>query len=74
MSKKRGSLEKIVLSAVIGAAVGSVVGASISKKTGTNNDSEKKIDEKAKISDDKPKSLLRRLRLYLKSYNERNQR
>jgi hypothetical protein len=74
MSRKRGSLEKIVLSAVIGAAVGSVVGATISNNTGNKSDSEKKFDEKAKMSDDKPKSLLRRLRLYLKSYNERNQR
>ena len=63
---KKGSFDKLVLGAVIGAAIGSVIGASVTRK--------KKFDVMPKISDDKPKSLLRRIRLYLKDYNERNQR
>lgn len=69
---RSGKLEKILLGAVIGAAVGSVVGVGLNAKKGPGNATDvagNPIDKSQKSDKDKPQSLLRKLRLYLRKRN-----
>lgn len=73
--RRRSTVDKLLLGAVVGAAIGSVVGASLSSKSKKGRQEAEKapneFDKIKEIGDDKAKSWLRRLRLYLKRRNER---
>lgn len=66
------SINRLIVGAVIGAAVGSVVGATLAPKSGkeTRKAIADEFDKLKDSGDNKAKSLLRRLRLYLKRRNE----
>ena len=75
--KTTGSkLDKIIMGAVVGAAIGSVLGVSLAPKSGkeTREDIVNQFDKIKDFGDNKSRWLLRRLRLYLKKRNERKKK